>query len=54
MEEGIIALTVAAVPTGINVGVSILPCFVIKLPHRASPSVLSTEKGSDIIHNFPS
>ena len=37
--SGIIALTVAAVPTGINAGVRILPFGVFITPVRARPSV---------------
>ncbi len=36
--SGVIALTVAAVPTGMKAGVSILPCAVVSRPSRAAPS----------------
>jgi hypothetical protein len=42
------ALTVAAVPTGMNAGVSITPCGVLSLPRRAAVDVsffsISNEK----------
>jgi hypothetical protein len=38
------ALTVAAVPTGMNAGVSIAPRGVEIVPRRAGPSVAETVK----------
>ena len=37
--SAVIALTVAAVPTGMNAGVSSGPCAVCRRPARARPSV---------------
>src|SRR5947209_3786072 len=42
--SGIIALTVAAVPTGMNTGVSTGPCAVASRPSRAAPSRASISK----------
>ena len=42
-ELGSIALTVAAVPTGMNAGVLISPLAVVILPKRALPSLASKE-----------
>ena len=36
--SGVIALTVAAVPTGMKAGVSMAPCAVVSRPSRAAPS----------------
>src|SRR2546423_15600323 len=45
-SSGSSALTVARVPTGMNAGVSTLPCGVEKTPARAAPAVpaISNEK----------
>ena len=40
-SPGVRLLTVACVPTGMNCGVSIVPCGVVNLPRRASPLVVS-------------
>jgi hypothetical protein len=42
-ELGSIALTVAAVPTGMKAGVLISPLAVVILPKRALPSLASKE-----------
>src|SRR5258708_24622174 len=42
--SGVIALTVAAVPTGMNAGVSMTPCAVVNRPRRAAPSRSRTSK----------
>jgi len=42
--SGFIALTVAAVPTGMNAGVRISPRNIDMLPVRALPSVAAMEK----------
>src|SRR6202162_1213985 len=48
-------LTVAAVPTGMNAGVSITPCGVSSRPSRAPDgSVFSTSKRKDIAWKFTS
>src|SRR4051812_36904697 len=36
--SGVIALTVAVVPSGMKTGVSITPCAVVSRPSRAAPS----------------
>ncbi len=38
-ESAVIALTVPAVPTGMNAGVAMSPCAVARTPVRAAPSV---------------
>ncbi|BDV44130.1 hypothetical protein GURASL_30530 [Geotalea uraniireducens] len=43
-SSGVIAFTVAWVPTGMKIGVSIVPCAVAKEPSRARPSCLITLK----------
>src|SRR5512136_1095058 len=40
--SGVMAFTVAKVPTGMNIGVSTLPWEVRNLPDRAGPSVQSS------------
>src|SRR5215469_14195853 len=40
--SGVIALTVPAVPTGMNTGVSTGPCAVTSRPRRAAPSRADT------------
>src|SRR5215469_2465552 len=40
----VIALTVPAVPTGMNTGVSTAPCAVVRRPRRAAPSRANTSK----------
>lgn len=42
--SGFIALTVAAVPTGMNAGVRISPRNMLIVPVRALPSVAAMEK----------
>src|SRR5437868_9827166 len=42
--SGVIALTLAAVPTGINTGVSTSPCAVERRPSRAMPSHATISK----------
>ena len=42
--SAVIALTVAAVPTGMNTGVSTNPCAVVSRPRRAAPSRAKTSK----------
>ena len=42
-ELGNMALTVPAVPTGMNAGVLISPRVVVILPKRALPSIASNE-----------
>ena len=37
------AFTAACVPTGMNAGVSTLPCRVLRTPLRAAPDVASTQ-----------
>jgi uncharacterized spore protein YtfJ len=48
------ALTVAAVPTGMNAGVSITPCGVLSLPRRADDDVsffsISNEKLTERVY----
>jgi hypothetical protein len=46
MLSGVIALTVAAVPTGIKAGVRIAPRPVLSKPIRASPFVARTRKST--------
>ena len=43
-ESAVIALTVPAVPTGMNTGVSISPCAVEIVAARAAPSLASSRK----------
>jgi hypothetical protein len=43
-SSGRIALTVAAVPTGMNAGVRISPRCMAMVPVRAEPSVAAIEK----------
>ena len=43
------AFTVAAVPTGMNTGVSISPCGVSRRPPRAAPERASILKSIDIV-----
>src|SRR3954469_20678517 len=42
--SGVIALTVAAVPTGMKTGVSMTPCAVVSQPRRAAPSRATMSK----------
>jgi hypothetical protein len=44
-SSGVIAFTVACVPTGMKIGVSILPCVVVREPKRAA------EPGSFLINS---
>jgi hypothetical protein len=48
-SSGRIALTVAAVPTGMNAGVRISPRCIEMLPVRAAPSVVAMEKEKRVI-----
>src|SRR4051794_26459739 len=48
-SSGRIALTVAAVPTGMNAGVRISPRFMAILPVRADPSVSEISKRKRVI-----
>src|SRR5574337_1861341 len=41
-SSAVIALTVPAVPTGMNTGVGMSPCGVWRMPARACPSVASS------------
>ena len=41
---GVIALTVAAVPTGMKAGVSTVPWALCRRPRRAAPSLASSSK----------
>jgi hypothetical protein len=43
-DSGSIALTVAAVPTGMKAGVSMLPWAVAIRPRRAAPSAARSSK----------
>src|SRR5262245_54767525 len=48
-------LTAPCVPTGMNAGVSIVPCAVVRTPVRARPSVCVTRKPkSDIVDSLQS
>ena len=46
--SGFIALTVAAVPTGMNAGVRISPRRIVIAPVRAAPSVASRVKAKRV------
>ena len=48
-SSGFIALTVAAVPTGMNAGVRISPRCIAIAPVRAAPSVAEMEKEKRVI-----
>ena len=52
--SGFIALTVAAVPTGMNAGVRISPRCMLIVPVRAAPSVAAIEKEKRVIRAAPS
>src|SRR5262249_45619924 len=41
---GVMPLTVACVPTGMNAGVLTVPCAVVRRPQRAGPSPATTPK----------
>ena len=48
--SGYIALTVAAVPTGMKAGVRMTPRGVVMAPMRAAPSTAWTEKENVVAH----
>ena len=50
--SGIIALTVAAVPTGMKAGVRMSPRGVLMVPVRALPDVASSEKEKGFVADF--
>src|SRR6185437_14141874 len=52
-SSGRIAFTVAAVPTGMNAGVSTTPCAVAIRPRRAAPSRASRVKEKSLISSLP-
>ena len=51
--SGFIALTVAAVPTGMNAGVRISPRCMVMVPVRAAPSVAWMSKRKRVIGRAP-
>ena len=53
-SSGRIALTVAAVPTGMNAGVRISPRCIAMVPVRAAPSVAEMLKVKRVIRALPS
>ncbi len=51
--SAVIALTVAAVPTGMKAGVSTVPCAVWMRPRRARPSLASSSKAKSFVPLMP-